>query len=49
MTPQSIIVLDGDRWNLIIELGDKKIISSGSNAYPGDEIGEIGCRHVKLL
>lgn len=40
-TPQNMIVFDGYHWNLRIELGDRKIECSGSNAYPGEEIGEI--------
>ena len=39
-------VLDGYFWNLKIELGDKKIKASGSNAYPGDSIGEIIDLHI---
>ena len=39
--PQNMIVLDGYHWNLRIELGDNIIESSGSNAYPGEDIGEI--------
>ena len=38
--PQNIQVLDGYYWNLKIQLGNNKIESSGSNAYPGDN-GEI--------
>jgi hypothetical protein len=32
--------VDGDRWNIRIQVGDKKIECSGSNAYPGKN-GEI--------
>ena len=39
--PKDVEVLDGTHWTLKIELGDKKFESSGSNAYPGDNIGEI--------
>ena len=39
-------VLDGYFWNLKIKLSDKKIKSSGSNAYPGDAIGEIIDYHI---
>lgn len=35
------VVLDGTSWNLKIELGDKKVESSGSNYYPGENIEEI--------
>ena len=35
-----LIVLDGSSWNLKIELGDKKLESSGSNAYPGENVEE---------
>jgi len=34
------VYIDGDSWNLKIQLGDKKIEYSGSNAYPGKD-GEI--------
>ena len=36
-----LMVLDGTSWNLKIEVGDKKIESSGSNYYPGENIEEI--------
>ncbi len=39
--PQGMAVLDGYYWNINIEFGDKKIKSSGSNAYPGDAANEI--------
>ena len=39
--PKDVEVLDGTRWTLKIELGDKKFESSGTNAYPGENIGEI--------
>ena len=32
---------DGSSWNLKIELGNKKVASSGSNFYPGDNIEEV--------
>ncbi|ADZ09738.1 hypothetical protein Metbo_1506 [Methanobacterium lacus] len=32
--------LDGNRWNIRIQFGDKKIECNGSNAYPGKN-GEI--------
>jgi hypothetical protein len=34
------MVIDGFKWNLKIELGDKKIESSGYNVYPEVEINE---------
>lgn len=40
-SPQYNEVWDGYYWNLKIQLGNKKIESSGSNAYPGKQIGEI--------
>lgn len=39
--PQETMVLDGVNWNLKIEVGKRKIECSGSNAYPGEEIGDI--------
>ena len=35
-----LYTLDGSSWNLKIELGDKKVESSGSNYYPGENIEE---------
>ena len=35
------VVLDGTSWDLKIELGDKTLKSSGSDAYPGENIEEI--------
>lgn len=32
--------LDGTKWDLKIQLGDKKIVCNGSNAYPGKD-GEV--------
>ena len=37
---QDLMVLDGSSWNLKIELGDKIVESSGSNAYLGENIKE---------
>lgn len=28
---------DGTHWNLVVERGDRKLVSGGSNAYPGSE------------
>jgi hypothetical protein len=39
--PQDVMVLDGTNWTLKIKLGNKKFESSGSNAYPGENVGEI--------
>ena len=39
-SPQYTYVSDGYYWKVNMELGDKKIESSGFNAYPGDN-GEI--------
>ena len=36
-----LYTLDGSSWNLKIELGNKKVESSGSNYYPGENIEEI--------
>ena len=36
-----VVFDDGSSWNLKIELGDKKVESSGSNYYPGENIEEI--------
>ena len=35
-----LYTLDGSSWNLKIELEDIKVESSGSNAYPGENIKE---------
>ena len=40
-SPQHVMVDEGYNWNLKIEVGITKFECSGSNAYPGDEIGEI--------
>ena len=39
-SPQDVEVLDGLSWNLKIELGNRKFESSGSNAYPGENVEE---------
>ncbi len=36
-----VLVDDGSSWNLKIELGDKKVESSGSDYYPGENVEEI--------
>lgn len=35
-------VMDGTHWNLVIETADRRMASSGSNAYPGSETAEPG-------
>jgi hypothetical protein len=40
-SPQHLFFLDGEKWNLKIEVGNRKFECSGENAYPGDKIGEI--------
>ena len=32
-------VLDGAGWDLAVQVGDRRVESEGSNAYPGDEPG----------
>jgi hypothetical protein len=32
-------VLDGAGWGLAVQVGDRRVESEGSNAYPGDEPG----------
>ena len=32
-----IAVADGSHWNLVIDVGDRHLISGGNNAYPGSE------------
>jgi hypothetical protein len=46
-SPQDMLVLDGTVWNIKIEFGNKKIESSGSNAYPGNNIGETNMNMSK--
>jgi hypothetical protein len=41
-TDQDILYIeDGSSWNLKIELGNKKVESSGSTYYPGENVKEI--------
>jgi hypothetical protein len=35
-------VVDGTYWNLMIETGDRRMVSGGSNAYPGSQTAEPG-------
>ena len=44
-----LYTLDGSSWNLKIELGDKKVESSGSNNYPGENLKKSDCDHNKNL
>ena len=30
-------VTDGTHWNLVVDRGDRKLVSGGSNAYPGSD------------
>ncbi len=39
-------VLDGTAWNLVIHIGDQKVESNGSNAYPGDAPGTSSEVHM---
>ena len=44
-----VVGRDGTSWNLKIEVGDKKIESSGSNYYPGENIEEIVPYLIKIF
>lgn len=35
-------VVDGTHWNLVVDRGGRKLVSGGSNAYPGSDTAEPG-------